>query len=200
MDLLLHEFPDLDPIISVYAGAFQCESALRGSEARASLVTVVGVPLDSLRTGCPPAPAVFRSDEALMLRPGFLASALREPKARRRILTSTTTTVPVASVGSFQQSDPPLLPSRLGRPAVGVDPAGEGSGPESVPLRGRLPLQSPDLVSGTGPFGSRAVAVFDLVRHAWLLPVCRDASLVEIVEAVLQASWAPAAPLSATAG
>ena len=82
VDLLLHEFPDLDPIISVYSGAFQCKSALRGSKARASLVTVVGVPLDSLRTGCPPAPAVFRSDEALMLRPGFLASALREPKAR----------------------------------------------------------------------------------------------------------------------
>ena len=55
-------------------------------------MTVVGGPRDSLRTGRPQEPAVFRSTEALLMRPGFLSAALREPRARRRILTTTTTT------------------------------------------------------------------------------------------------------------
>ena len=91
-NLLLSEFPSLDAIISVYSSVMHVEDHMPTSEAQAILTTVVGAPQDSLRTGRPPEPAVFTTTDSLLLRPGFLTSALRLARARRRICTSTTTT------------------------------------------------------------------------------------------------------------
>ena len=57
-DYLAGEFPSLDPIIAVYSGASLCDLVVTGSQAQATLVTVVGAPRDSLRTGRPQEPAV----------------------------------------------------------------------------------------------------------------------------------------------
>ena len=81
------------------------------------LATVVGAPRDELRTGRPPEPAVFRTSECLLHRPGFQSSVLREERARRRICTSTTTTW----VHSSQVSSPVYTQEAgVGEPGVYV--------------------------------------------------------------------------------
>ena len=182
-DLLMTEFPTLDSIISIYTGPLLCDAVPARSGIQASLATVVGAPQGSLRTGRPPVPAVFRSTDALLHRPGFLSAALREPKARRRIRTTTTTTF----AGELPTTSPALrtdaaLPSTAHR---GPLPAGPLSPVPGTTASLTSHWESTASSSSTSPPGTdtRQVAVFDTVRHARLLPVRANAALSEVIVA-----------------
>ena len=166
-ELLMDEFPTLDPIISIYTGSLLCDAVPVCTGVQASLATVIGAPQDSLRTGRPPVPAVFRSTEALLHRPGFLSAAYRESRARRRIRTTTTTT-----------STGPL--------GAGADSSGVLGGVlASVSSTSAVPASS----------GLRQVAVFDTVRHV-RLPVRTNDALPEVIATVLRSSTHLEPPLA----
>ena len=162
-DLLLSEFPTLDPIISVYSGTEHVEDHTHFSAAHALLATVVGAPQDSLRTGRPPDPAVFRTTDSLLFRPGFLSSAFRLERARRRISTSTTTTtVPFVLEDTWPDSSRsgPLPAGPLTRQAHLSDPA--------AIAEDAMTCLREEVAAEVSPSEGFPVAVFDIVRDVHL--------------------------------